>query len=132
MWKLCWVLAVSASSSLDLVLMSIGQLVAAIQGDRVSALDAPDSVPTVDLFQVLAQPPPSGARRRVRVAAEPPWDLLVGAHVRVERKESTDFQPVPTYLEVILNTVGVTGLVTVEQGFALLIDADVLAPEGGQ
>ena len=109
------------------MVIPVGPLVAAIRGEGVAALDAPDSVPTVDLFQA----PPDGIRRRVRVRGSTPWDLLVGAHVRVIQLEHHDLQDVPAYIRPVMDAIGVSALVQLDGGFALLIDPEVLAPEGG-
>lgn len=120
----------SATDRLSVVMASAGPMRVAIPADLVAGFDLdPAAALRLDLAELLFVPSGPG-RRRLRIVADPAWDLVVDDAGLLELR-SEALEPVPRLIEG-LGRRGLLGLAPLgEEGlFAWVLDPNRLRASG--
>lgn len=113
------------AAATSFVLSRVGDVDVAIEAAQVLAIDAESgALPSVELASMLGLV--RGAGRRLTIAGDSPWELVVGSEVRVEAVIASRLLPLPHFLGGLRRQRGIVGLVSEGDGFACLIDVGAI------
>ena len=118
----------AAETGNGLLLARVGPIQLAFDIASVGGVDLDTDAPTVDAYEALDVPAESGESRRLRFQGRGTFDLCVGSGIQVVHVDDDALLPLPTFLAGLATTVGLVGMVRVDDGFALVMNPSALEP----
>lgn len=124
------------ASTVTFAISSVDGLWLALDATRVltvgqtASSGGQESDRSIDLARLLQRSPLAEAdlRRSLLVAAEPqPFAVIAGVELRVQPVPRAALRSMPPFLEPLARTVGLMGLLQLQNGFAFILDLDALA-----